>query len=152
MYVPEQQGQTAVIRVSLDPDVVQRAIDLLRPPVVLHVPEVAVALLVVPVEAEEVVLGQLEHEREQHEQLAHNLEMDVPRERLDLVPVLAHHSRVSARVRVLGREFGDVVDLRVVLDPRARLQFAEPLRLVPVVPAVFEVGAVLQFFFLWQVE
>ena len=64
--------------------------------------------------------------------------MDVLCEKPDLIPVLLDQRRMVARVP-LG-EFGRVVDLRVVLD--AVLDLADAQRLVAVVAAVFEVGAV----------
>ena len=64
--------------------------------------------------------------------------MDVLGEKPDLIPVLLDQRRMVARVP-LG-EFGRVVDLRVVLD--AVLDLADAQRLVAVVAAVFEVGAV----------
>lgn len=115
---------------------------------VLHIPEVAIALLRIPMDREEIVLRQLEHQREQDQQLAHNLEVDVSRKELDLGPVLPDHRRVVAVIR--RDEFRDVVDLRVVFD--ARFDLAQSERFVAVVPAVLEVRAVLEFFCLGEVE
>lgn len=126
---------------SFDPDVVQFGILLGRPTVILHVPEMAITLLVVPVVLEEEILGQFEDDGEEDEQLADDLEMDVSREAFDLGPVSRDDGRVVARVP--SGEFGNVVDLRVVAD--AGLDLAGPQRLVAVVPAVLEVGPVLEF-------
>jgi hypothetical protein len=107
-----------------------------------------ITLLVITVDVQEIVLGQLEHQREQHEELAHNLEMDVLCEIPDLVPMVGDDLGVIARV-LLG-EFRRVVDLRVVLD--AVLDLADPERLVAVVPAILEVGAVFELLLRGELE
>jgi hypothetical protein len=107
-----------------------------------------ITLFVITVDVQEIVLGQLEHQREQHEELAHNLEMDVLCEIPDLVPMVGDDLGVIARV-LLG-EFRRVVDLRVVLD--AVLDLADPERLVAVVPAVLEVGAVFELLLRGELE
>lgn len=73
----------------------------------------AVALLVVPVPLQEKVLRQLEHEREQHQQLVDDVVVDVPREGLDLGAVAVDD--VGVWLIKGGDELRDVVDLGVVV-------------------------------------
>lgn len=89
---------------------------------------------------QEELLRQFQDDGEQDEELSRDVFVDVARKGLDVGAVSVDHGRM--RARQLGYELGDVVDLGVVEDPRAHLAQAE--RLVPVVPAVLQVGAVLE--------
>jgi len=133
---------------ALDPDVVQRIILLWRPFMVLHPAEMIVTLLVVAMVLQKIVLGQFQDYREQDQQFAHDLGMDVPGKMLDFIPVVLDKLRVFAGV--LGDELGNVVDFRVVFDPG--LDVADAERLVAVITAVLEVGAIFHLLVRRQLE
>jgi hypothetical protein len=78
--------------------------------------------LLVAVAPREVVLGELEDDGEEGEQLSDDGVVDVAREGLDLVGVLVDDGRVRAG-EVRG-ELGNVVDLGVVEDARTDLLLA----------------------------
>ena len=63
---------------------------------------------------QKIVLRQLQHQRKQHEQFLHDLEMDVFREGLDFRPVFVDDFWVGPLVQV--GEFRNVVDLGVIFD------------------------------------
>lgn len=71
-----------------------------------HVAQVVLALVLVQVPLREVVLGQLEDEREEREDLIGQCER-APREIFDFARVLSEE-RVEGLVGVLRDEFGDV--------------------------------------------
>jgi hypothetical protein len=77
--------------------------------------------------------------------------VDVHCELLDLVPVLLDDGRVLA-FRVLCREFGDVVDLRVISDASASFDLPRTEGLVAVVTPVFEVGAIFDLLVGWKIK
>ena len=106
--------------------------------------------LLIPMHLQEIILRQFQHERKQHEQLPHDLEMNVLRKMFDLITVVVYDGRVRVLRGVGGCELRDVVDLRVVLD--VVFDCPDAARLVAVVAAMFEVGAVLDLFFRGEVE
>lgn len=87
----EQQGEAAEVGVALDPDVVEPRVGLGVAGVVLHVPQVAVREGVVAVEMGEVVLGKLEDDGEEGQELLDDVMVDVAGELLDLGLVGVDH-------------------------------------------------------------
>ena len=81
-----------------------------------------IRLLIVPVAFREVILvGQLQHKSKQHQQLLHDVVVDVASKMLYLCPVGIDDLRLSPLE--FWDEFGDVENLRVVED--AGLDFLE---------------------------
>ncbi|KIH86865.1 hypothetical protein SPBR_08101 [Sporothrix brasiliensis 5110] len=134
----EQEREAPKVGVALDPDVVELGVVGGAAVVVLHVAQVAVGQLVVAVVGGQGVLGQLEDQGKEHEQLADDVVVDVAGKVLNLGPVGRDHGRMGP-LGVGGDELGDVVDFRVVGDAGRHL--AQAQRLVAVVAAVLEVGA-----------
>jgi hypothetical protein len=116
--------------------------------VVLHIPQVGVAADVVAMSLQEIILGQFEDEGEEHEELIHDVVVDVAREVLDDGTILVDDLRV--RPLKLGDEVGDVVDLGVVEDTRVHLPQA--LGLIPIVLALLQVGTVFEFLLRRQIK
>jgi hypothetical protein len=77
----------------------------------------AVALLVVAVHVEEIVLGELEDDREECEEFAHNFVVNVACKFLNSRAILIYNIRLGLFKG--GNEFGDVVDFGLVENPRA---------------------------------
>jgi hypothetical protein len=80
--------------------------------VVLHISQMAVALLTVPVSLEEVVFRKLQDDGEQHEQLRYDVVVDVPGELLDFRSVLVDDIWVGPLES--WDELGNIVDLGIV--------------------------------------
>jgi hypothetical protein len=88
----KQEGETAKVGVALDPDIVELGVGGRVAGVVLHVPQVAVrGGLFVPVALGEVVLGKLEDNGEEDEELVDDVVMDVAGEMLNLGAVLGDY-------------------------------------------------------------
>jgi hypothetical protein len=136
---------------ALDPHIVQLCVLFGRATVIFHIPEMTVALFLVAMILQKEILGQLEHNGEEDQQFPRNLEVDVLCEVLDLVPVLLDDGRVLA-FRVLWREFGDVVALRVISDASAGFDLPRAEGLVAVVTPVLEVGAIFDLLVGWKIK
>jgi hypothetical protein len=76
--------------------------------------------------------------------LLDNLIMDMSREPLDTIPLLAHNIGMRT-IRVLRREFWDIVNLEIIFHPRDKRP--DTRGLPAVVVALFERCAVFLFFF-----
>jgi hypothetical protein len=86
----------------------------------VHVPEVVFALHVVDVIFDQLVLiGKLEDDGEEAQELVYNFFVALPAEVLDFLDVVLQNRRLSTLV--VSVEFGEVVDLDVVDD-----RFREP--------------------------
>ena len=97
---------------------------------------------------EEIILWQLQHQCKQHQQLPHDLKVNVLCKGLNFVPVLLDHGGMLALIP-LGK-FRRIVYFGVVFD--TIFDFADAEGLVAVVAAVFEVGTVFEFFRRGEVE
>jgi hypothetical protein len=111
--------------------------------VVFHVAEVTVAVRGVAVYSEEVIFGEFEDDCDQDKEFAHNELVDVFAEIVDRGPSVKDYLRVWA---VVGwYRLRHVIDFCIVEDTGS--EFADAFRLIAIIPAVFEVGAVLKLFF-----
>jgi hypothetical protein len=95
-------------------------IELWRTSGVVHVPEMIFAFHVIDVILDQLVLiGKLEDDGEEAEELVHNFFVALPAEVLDLLDVVLQSGRLSTLV--VSVEFGKVIDLDIVYD-----RFREP--------------------------
>ena len=128
---------------TFDPSAAQPGILFSAPGMVLHVTKMAVRLLLVPVMLKKEVLWQFKHDGKQREQLRYNTIVDRFREVPDLIPMLSKYFRL--RTLILWDKLGNVEDLCVVNNAWSDLTQAK--RLVTVVLALLEAGAVFEFLF-----
>ena len=138
----EEEREASKIGVPFHPYAGECLIDGGGAAVVFHVAEVTVAVRGVAVYLEEVVFGEFEDDCDQGKEFVHDGLVDVFAEFVDRGPSVKDYLRVWAVVR--WDRLGDVIDFRIVED--AGSEFADAFWLIAIVPAIFEVSAVLKLF------
>lgn len=126
----------------------QFLVDLCGAAVVFHVAKVAVAVLVIPVNLEEVVFWQLEDDCYQYQKFADHFMVDMFAELIDGRPYVLDYLRMWSIV--LRDGFGNVIDFSVVED--AGCQLADSFGFIAVIATVFEVGTVFQLFLCIEIK
>jgi hypothetical protein len=74
--------------VALDPNVVERSVDFGCSGVVFHIPEMAVALLIVTMDVGKVIFWEFENNGKENQKFRNDLIIDVSTKFFNLLPVL----------------------------------------------------------------
>lgn len=86
---------------------------------ILHVTEMAVTLLLIAVDLQEVVFGQFKYNSKENQELSNDLVMNMARKMFDLPSILVHNARLSPLKR--GNKFRDVEYFSLVKLTRGKL-------------------------------
>lgn len=138
----KKQCKASKVCVAARVQILELLILFRSPSSVYHVPQVAVAQVIILVAFREVILGQFKRDRDQNEEFLHDIFRDVTLELLDLGSMLVDDIRLAPLQ--LREEFENVVHLNVV--PKTWEEFYRALWAISGIVSMFKVRAMLELF------